>query len=433
MPSSRPETTEPVELAVRSEVAPLERVLVHRPGPELDRVDPDRMHELLFEDLLFGGRAREEHRILCRLLATVSGSDGTVVELLDLFEDCLHRTEAREAFVDALCRRARHRNYEAARPELLKLTPDELLTFTLTGSNPLSLEAAPAPNLMFTRDLGSVVGSHLVLSHAARKARIQETLILRTVAEYHPAFSGERTNVITLPETVTFEGGDLLVASPDTVLVGLSERTGLGGAHAITRSLFARTEFDHVFLVDVPKRRASMHLDTVFTFVSENECVVYPEFVEGDRFNVVHYRRPEGFRAGAASDASDSEKPGEHPFTARIHSNLKHALRRVLDRPLRYIPCGGSDPLDQRREQWTDAANLFAVRPGVVIGYERNGRTFEALAEHDYRVVSAADVLSTYGNERSPSGEKLAIKLEGNELSRGRGGARCLTLPLRRS
>ena len=423
---SPPESGSAHTLSVNSEVAPLEEVLVHRPGRELDRVSPEHMHELLFDDLLFSDRAREEHDTLRRVVGAVTGRPEGVHDVLDLFEQCLQRSEPREAFVDALCREAAHRNYGPVRRELAELEPPKLLRFVLTGENPLDLEALPAPNLMFTRDLGAVVGSCLILSHAARPARIRETLMLRTVARYHPLFAGDRDRVVTLPPTVTFEGGDLLVASDDTVLVGVSERTGLGGAQAVVRALFDHTETEHVLLVDVPKRRASMHLDTIFTFLTESQCMIYPEVVAGDRHNVVGYRRPENWNSGRI----DAETEPSPTLPARFYPNLHAALEEVLERDLDFIPCGGPDPLDQKREQWTDAANLLAPRPGVVIGYERNRRTFETLAERGYRLATAHEVM---GEAPLSSEEALAIKLEGNELSRGRGGARCLTLPIRRA
>lgn len=428
-PPSAPHTSEHDSrnvLSITSEVAPLEEVLVHRPGRELDRVSPENMHELLFDDLLFSDRAREEHDVLRRVVSAVTQRPEGVHDVLDLFEQCLQRSEAREAFVDALCREAAHRNYRPVRRELAELDPSKLLRFVLTGENPLDLKALPAPNLMFTRDLGAVVGSCLILSHAARPARIRETLMLRTIARYHPLFAGDRDRVIPLPSTVTFEGGDLLVASEDTVLVGVSERTSLGGAQTVVRTLFDHTDTAHVLLVDVPKRRASMHLDTIFTFLTETQCMIYPEVVAGDRHNVVAYRRPEDWDAGR-SEVQTEPSP---ELSARFYPNLHAALEELLDRDLEFIPCGGPDPLDQEREQWTDAANLFAPRPGVVIGYERNRRTFETLAERGYRIATAREVV-----EEAPvsSEEPLAIKLEGNELSRGRGGARCLTLPIRRA
>jgi arginine deiminase len=207
------------------------------------------------------------------------------------------------------------------------------------------------------------------------------------------------------------------MADESCVIIGHSERTSFSGVISIAQELFERTPVEHVLMVDLPKARYCMHLDTVFTFASENECVVFPPLIaEGHIANVIHYTK--------------SDEPNK--FYSEIRTGLKSILEEVMERDLEFIPCGGSNPLSQMREQWTDGANLFAVAPGVVIGYERNESTFNELRDRGYRVVSAEGFLSYYEDSRFDTSEKVAIKLEGNELSRGRGGPRCMTLPISR-
>jgi arginine deiminase len=186
----------------------------------------------------------------------------------------------------------------------------------------------------------------------------------------------------------------------------------------IAHELFERTPIEHVLAVDLPKRRATMHLDTVFTFASPEEVIVFPPLLDTHGFGYTVHLTP-------------GDAPGQ--FVTDMRPNLRTALDELLDRDLTYIPCGGTERLHQEREQWTDGANVFAAAPGAILGYERNRRTFHRLREHGYRVVTAESFLSYYeSSPYTPGSEKVAIQLGGTELSRGRGGPRCMTLPVAR-
>ena len=160
-----------------------------------------------------------------------------------------------------------------------------------------------------------------------------------------------------------------------------------------------------------------MHLDTVFTYAAPDECVAFPPLIDLDGLNNV---------------ATFSRNGGPDKLATRMWHTLHEALEHHMGHSMSFMPCGGSDPLSQRREQWTDGANLFAVAPGVVLGYERNERTYATMAEAGYRVVTAEGFLSFYESSDFEPGEKMAIKLDGYELSRGRGGPRCMTMPIHR-
>ncbi len=402
--------------SVTSEVALLQQVLVHTPGAEMSLVSPDNRLELLFDDILFEDVAQKEHLQMCKVFEKIVNRPDAVLQISDLLRESFVQEEARYFFIDTLRRNVPERNYTAYANELKHLSAEELHVFALTGRSPLPLQTLPLPNLMFTRDLAAVVDGHIILSNAAKVARKRESVIIRTVMEYHPRFASARDRIITLHDYVDFEGGDLLVASENIVLIGHSERTTFGGVTEIARALFARTQVEHVLMVNIPKRRSCMHLDTVFTFAHWNECVVFPPFIQDDLNNVVH------FRQGAE----------EGEFITKIFPNVQRALETLLERAFTFIPCGGDDRLNQQREQWTDGSNLFAPAPGVVVGYARNEHTFAALKEHGYRIVDAQGFLSFYKNSTFAADERIAIRLDGLELSRGRGGPRCMTMPLAR-
>jgi len=405
----------PVSFGVRSETDRLEQVIVHTPGAEMDMVSPLDREALLFEDILFLSHARKEHELMCAVFEKVIGREEGVLQIRTLLLEAFHEETARFSFVEQLCEASQGANLRAFEGDLKRLTPEELCHFALTGVSPLDIEARPVPNLMFMRDLAAVVGDHIVLSHAVTSARARESIIIDVVVHHHPAFSAWEDKIIKLPRGVTFEGGDLLVASSDTVIIGNSERTSFGGLISVARALFEKTEVQHVIMVSMPQERSCMHLDTVFTFAAPDECVVFPPLIDQKGLNNV---------------ATFSRDGGPDRMATRMWDTLQQALEHHLGHPMSFLPCGGADPLGQRREQWTDGANLFAVAPGVVLGYDRNEKTFAGMADKGYRIVTAEGFLSFYESSTFEPGEKMAIKLDGYELSRGRGGPRCMTMPI---
>lgn len=404
--------------SVFSETGLLQEVIVHTPGAEMELVSPENRLELLFDDILFVRHAREEHELMCRVFQKAMAEDGRVHQVTTLMRETFESEDARADFVERLCSVTRHTHLRAFEKELRKFGPEEMFDLALTGRSSLAIALHPLPNILFTRDLAAAVGDRLILSQAATAARARESVINHVVMHHHPRFEQLRERMILLPGGVTFEGGDLLVVNEKLVLIGHSERTSFSGVMTIAQELFESSDVEHVLMVDLPKRRSCMHLDTVFTFTSPDECVYFPPIIGSDDLgNVVHFT------------------PGDEPgrFRSRVLPSLRTALNELLERDLTFIPCGGDELLNQEREQWTDGANFFALAPGVVIGYERNHRTFELMQQHGYRVVPADGFMQFYAESDFVPGEKIAIKLEGNELSRGRGGPRCMTLPLRRA
>ena len=378
-------------------------------------VSPENRMELLFDDILFEDLARDEHLEMCKVFEKVAG-DKSVLQITALLRDCFTKEEAREFFVESLIQERPEKNYSAWKSDLIQMSEQDLFDFVLTGRSKQDLHAFPIPNLLFTRDLAATVGEHIILSRPSKAVRIRESLILKTVLYHHPMFADKRDYIIELPTHAEFEGGDLLVVSDKVVLIGHSERTSFAGVSAIAEALFEKSSFEQVYMVDIPKQRSCMHLDTVFTFASKNECVVFPPIIQKDLNNVTVF---------------DSGKSGS--LKTRTLPSVQVAINEAMGENVTMIPCGGEDPLNQKREQWTDGSNLFTLAPGVVVGYARNEKTFETLKEHGYRIVTAQGFLSFYEDSSFEADEKMAIKLEGNELSRGRGGPRCMTLPISRS
>ena len=203
----------PATYSVPTEAHLLEQVIVHTPGPEMELVSPENREELLFDDILFVGHARQEHLLMCSVFEKIVGRSDTVLQIEDLLLDTFEAEEAaRHSFVEKLCQSLPEQNLGAVEEELKRFSPEDLQQFALTGQSELPIRAQPVPNLMFTRDLAAVVHDHIILSHAATVARTRESIIINVILHHHPRFAPHSDKVIELPPGVTFEGGDLLVS-----------------------------------------------------------------------------------------------------------------------------------------------------------------------------------------------------------------------------
>jgi arginine deiminase len=416
-------------LSVTSEVGRLRRVLVHEPGAEVDRMVPAMMEELLFDDILFGDSAREEHRRLQRLLQLLG------VEVLDpgdLLAEVLEIEAARSWLLELLATELA----APVRESLRALSSPALAEAVVAG---LRHDRAPAgvtpgdlfgvtplPNWCFQRDPQVVIGSGVVFSAMATPARWREALLARLLFRFHPELADATVVLDPLRPSQDqplflglhrprLEGGDVLVLSPDVVAVGLSERSNEVAVEQLAAALAALPDGPHwLMVVHLPHRRAYMHLDTVFTVIDRDAALVFPQVV----------------LPGATETAQvfEVDLTGNDLAPRHCGDLLAALAARGLD--LEPIPCGGDDPMSQQREQWTDGANAFALAPGVITLYDRNLATADALDRRGFRVAHADDVLLGRDEVDPDAGERVCLLLPSHELSRARGGPHCLTHPL---
>ena len=417
---------------VTSEVGRLRKVLVHEPGPEVDVMVPSMMEELLFDDILYGDRAREEHGLIRRALQVLGVE---VIDAQDLLEDVLRDPAGRRFTLEAMLPPG-----STPLRDRLADSPSEDLAAALVSGLRLPpgapqvqdisdlFEIPPLPNWCFQRDPQIVIGSGVVFASMASGARDREARLARALFRFHPDLAAtptlheplaadfERSHVAGAGHAC-LEGGDVIVLSSEVIAVGLSERTNRLGIEDLATALASRPEGPRfLVVVELPRRRAYMHLDTLFTPVDREMALVFSPVL-------VHH----GSERATVYEIDLRAKNRNWAPRADLLSCLSR--RGAGFEP---ISCGGDDPIAQQREQWTDGANALALAPGVIAMYDRNRGTIEELSRRGFRIVEAESLLLGRVEVDLDAAERVCISFSSHELSRARGGPHCLTHPLLR-
>ena len=395
-----------------SEIGRLNKVLLHRIGSEVDGLVPDNFARLLFDDIPYLKVAQQEHDRFADILKK-NGIE--VVYYVDEVAKALENPGIKDRFIREMLDQTRFTSRgvrEAVYAYLIVLKPQQLVEKVIAGIRKTDItdykpktlaekidEAYPfymdpMPNMYFTRDQGACVGNGISIHHMSTATRRRESLLLRYMYDFNNDFAPAGTEKwYDYSDPYSLEGGDILVLSRDIVAIGLSERTTAAGIETFASNLLTGSDFKKVLVFNIPKKRAFMHLDTVFTMVDYDKFSIHPE-IEGP---LQLYELSLG--AG-----------GEIQLNS-MTDDLAAILAKELGLPaVKLIRCGGDDVMAAQREQWNDGSNTLCIAPGRVITYERNYVTNDLLDRNGIEVLT----------------------MPSSELSRGRGGPRCMSCPVNR-
>lgn len=398
---------------VYSEIGKLKTVMLHRPGKELENLAPDILHRMLIDDIPYLKIAQEEHDAFAHVLRQQGIK---VLYLEDLLAESLTDEKVRRAFLDQLLDESSIKKQDPLHQLLLnylqELLTKEMVKTVIAGirksaihnSTPSLADLAedpdypfyldPMPNVYFTRDQQAAIGSGMTINRMTFRARRRESLFMETILKNHPDFKNA-----TIPvwrdryHHGRLEGGDELVLNNHVLAVGISQRTSATAITDLAHNLFDHSSYDTILAIKIPHNHAMMHLDTVFTMINYNQFTVHPFILDKAGKIDIYVLQPDDHNGVKITEKND----------------LVQVLKENLHlSELDLIPTGGGDPIAASREQWNDGSNTLAIAPGEVVTYDRNYVSNDLLRKHGI----------------------IVHEIRSSELSRGRGGPRCMSCPL---
>ncbi len=417
----------PENIGVSSEIGALQRLIIHAPDEGIARISPKRAEELLFDDIVHLPLMQKEYEIYRKVLEAFVGSEN-ILDTQQLLEGALQADESHREWV--INRIVEYEELPRDCADAFRQMPAHELAAVLISGYYAKEDRYffdPIPNFIFTRDIAVTVNDHVIIAKAAKDARARENFLTRFIFWSNPLFQhikseGKLINLNDVDrfppsykgERVSMEGGDLMIINEDYLLIGCSERTTAHAIELVKKELFEKKVVKNVVRINIPVNRSFMHIDTLFTQVHSNHIIGYKPIVMDGLGSNVEVHRSNG--------------------TLRYYPSIRDFFLNEINPHMEFIPVGGGETPYQEREQWTDAGNLLAVKPGVALTYDRNPATEAAFLKFDYQIMPAGQFLSQVkkGLLKPKELENTIITLPSSELSRGRGGTHCMSCPIER-